>query len=424
MTAQLQLLIDAIRGVVASPASDPARTLLIVAMGIIATMVVLLLLLILLLPPKRKIVKVRRYRLRSGEDDGYYHPKHETAEGATSFDSASEEGSEDAHNEPAVPPAPNLPMATRHRTALRAAGAWAPLALVLAALASAYVITGSDAYCAKTCHVNEATVAQAAKLRHANCVACHEKPGLTGIPQNIVDRVSMVVARVEGSSSHGALIDSRSCLRCHDKQMRATMTVAGGIRMSHVEPDAAGATCTSCHGKAGHSRSRTASMSSCLVCHDSRTASADCLTCHVSQPLATVSASSAASIAETSTFGSGRIAYPLVDVPSRQCGRCHDLVRQCDTCHGLRMPHSEAFISGGHAPVASFGGKQLCWKCHQQTDCRKCHSDFATGHPANWDQGHRTQPWDTGCACHAKGQPPDTGCFLCHRRTGSRALLR
>jgi hypothetical protein len=234
---------------------------------------------------------------------------------------------------------------------------------------------------------------------------------------NLVNRFSMIVGQLEGASPGAAVVDSRSCAACHQKELQAVITTAGGVRMSHAEPYAAGFVCTSCHPASGHSRARLHSMSPCLVCHDGMTTSDTCLTCHVTEPLASVASSSAT----TNTLGSGAVIYPLVAVPT-QCGGCHDQARQCDACHGLRMPHSDAFLKGGHAAAASFQGKQLCWKCHQATACLRCHGPF-TSHPTGWRTGHQNYPWNSqGCGCH-RPQGQTSGCYLCHSPNAPHRLL-
>lgn len=284
--------------------------------------------------------------------------------------------------------------------------------MVIGALVSGYAITGSNAYCARTCHVNEESVIQATALNHAKCVSCHERPGLASMSGNIPGRASMVVSRLRRTTPQGALVDSRACLRCHCGVVQGVATT-NGIKMSHVEPLNAGLSCSGCHQKAGHGSSRLNSMSPCIVCHDGKSASSDCLTCHVTQPLASPvkAGSGGRGLASASaTLGSGSVVYPLVDIDPNQCGKCHDQARQCDTCHGLRMPHSGQFIHGGHAPLAAFERKQACWRCHQLTECYRCHGPF-TAHPSDWKQSHKTNPWDAGCACHVKDGSPAQLCF-------------
>ena len=425
MVRLLQVLWDAVRSSVASPGQDPARTLLVAAIALTALLFVVVVLLMALSPRRRKVVKIRRYRLKPGEDDGYYHPELEgvAAEAAGSGVALEEAAvtADEAESSPGQAASESKPakrvLSPSVARVVSVISVWGVFLLVLAAVVSGYWVTGTDAYCTKTCHGRQATVVKAAKLGHASCVSCHERPGVSAVPQNLVNRVSMVVSQLRGVSSSGAVVDSSACLRCHRKAMAGVVVSSASVKMSHAEPNAAGVTCTNCHAATGHSMSRNHSMAPCLVCHDGKKASADCLSCHVKQPLATVAI---ASTSATLTLGSGRIAYPLVELPSRQCGLCHDEASQCDTCHGLRMPHPVEFKKGGHAPYAAFERKQTCWKCHRQTDCGRCHGSF-TNHGLNWKQLHKSNPWDATCSCHEKTQIRT--CLLCHNQVPPHALL-
>lgn len=426
MNALLTTLRSAIQDTIASPAQNPSQTLLLASIALIILLIIVLALLMLITPRRRKVVKIRRYRVRPGEDDGFYHPESENPEGtpAGAGERAAVAGAAvvatSAGSAPASPPKKKRAkrkLSPQAAKIMKVVGTWGVFALAVIAVLSAYAITGSNVYCAKTCHVNQTTVAHAQSLDHASCVACHERAGLSGVPANVMSRVSMVVAKIKGTQPSGAIVDSQPCLRCHRNVLKGVTTSAGGVRMSHAAPIAAGMTCTSCHPEVGHGRPNGATMSDCLVCHDSKTASAACITCHTAQPLTVIAKSSSAS---TSTIGSGKITYPAVDIPARQCGACHNQVKECDTCHGLRMPHTDEFIHGGHAVTAAFSGKNVCWKCHtQQTDCGKCHSAYSP-HPTTWLTAHQAYPWNTGCGCHHQGL--NTGCFVCHQQAPPHAL--
>ena len=402
---------------------SPVRSVLLLAMALTVVLIVILAFIVLLEPNQRRIVKVRRYRRRPEvlaseticETQSTSEPEAIASEAEVEVVAESAEMVDSAGPEKSKVMNERAPAGLSTARVGRAVITWAIILLTLGAMFSAYFITSTNAYCAKTCHVNQVSVLEADGLMHANCVACHERPGLSAVPQNIVRRAAMVVAQLMGRSPQGAIVDSLSCANCHQKVIHFETFSADGIKMSHAEPYVAGATCTSCHAKTGHSKTRAYSMSSCVICHNNTKASADCLTCHATQPLARVSNES------TTSLGSGKVTYPLVDVKP-QCGGCHDQVKQCDSCHGLRMPHEDRFVQGGHAPIAVFDGKKLCWKCHQTTDCGRCHGPF-TAHQSNWRQAHQKFPWDSPCACHAqKGGTPV--CYQCHSPVAPHRLLR
>lgn len=431
MNSTLSILQNAIHDTLVSPAQNPSQTLLLASIALIILLIAVLTLLMLITPRRRKVVKIRRYRTRPGVDDGYYHPDSQNpdvpAEVAAerTIAPAGADAPQARSSKPVVTRGaagaaqPKRRMSRRTARMFRIAGTWGVAALMVGSLVVGYWITGTNAYCAKTCHVNEDFVQHAGTLDHASCVACHEGRGLASVPVNLAQRTAMVVARFQGRTSSGAVVSSQNCLGCHSNVAKDISTSATGVKMSHAAPIAVGMTCTSCHSQVGHGRPTLVTMSDCVVCHDNKTASAECLTCHSTQPLAAVAKSSSAT---TSTIGSGNIPYPLVDVQPRQCGACHNQPKECDTCHGLRMPHTDAFINGGHAVAASFDGRTLCLKCHDRaTDCGFCHI-ASSAHPSNWKTAHATYPWNSGCACHHQAQ--GSGCYVCHEQAAPHTLRR
>lgn len=444
MGTELHIILNAIRTTIATPNANPQNTALLGSVALIVVAIAVLLLAIIFTPSRRKVVKIRRYRVRpdaqGAKGSGEAQAEEPTAETqARALEGEGEAPAEVVAAVAAVQAAPatkaprgaaKKPPKKKKRNArvarfTRAASIWMVPLLIVTALVSGYYITGTETYCAKTCHVNDESVTQAAELNHASCVSCHEPyRGLATVPLNVADRVSMAVAQFKGGTPQAVLVDSDSCVRCHKSEIAAKTTSVSGIKMSHAAPYAAGVTCTSCHAKAGHSASTAQSMSNCLPCHDGKKASADCLTCHIASPLSVVAAGSTAS---TATLGSGKIDYPVVDLGQPNCGGCHNLVVECDKCHGLRMPHTQEFIDGGHAPIAAFDGKQVCMKCHQLTFCYSCHSPFSS-HGADWQTRHQTYSWSqgtTGCACHRTAAGESTNwCYRCHSPNPPHALLR
>jgi len=188
------------------------------------------------------------------------------------------------------------------------------------------------------------------------------------------------------------------------------------IRVSHAEPLEAGMNCVDCHGAVGHlgEAGRVAvSMDRCLGCHDGESASADCAVCHTTDIAAT--GRDALVRDDGRITGSGKYQYPTVVASGADCSGCHDVETQCDPCHGLRLPHPEAFVKGYHAKDAAFEKKESCYRCHDTRDCQSCHRPFSTGHAPNWKTDHARSPWDAGCGCHGRGVNEETPlCVFCH----------
>ena len=294
---------------------------------------------------------------------------------------------------------------------------WLGGIIIVLVVVGTYVATGTQQYCAGTCHAGTRAVTVAAKDAHQSvaCVSCHEGPGVTALPVALASRTRHVAMQLTGRTAVATRpVPSDRCLPCHSAQI-ATVTTdpETGIRMSHAEPLAAGLTCAECHTQAGHGTVPAKGMMNvCVRCHNDRTAPAFCALCHKSDP--------GQAAAKQQTFPQVRMG------PIQDCGGCHAQTT-CDNCHGIRMPHTTDFIAGGHAKQGAFGGKTLCYRCHVVTDCGKCHDTSGAnaavghpywGHPGDWKTDHKAQPATSACGCHTAKQPPrlqgQPFCKLCH----------
>ncbi|GAB4288862.1 MAG: hypothetical protein Kow0067_14630 [Coriobacteriia bacterium] len=407
-------VIEAVQRVIAEPTADLTLTFILLAAVTVALLLLVVGMLLILTPSRKRVVKIRRRPLST-----------EAAAEGGQVASADEfvviEGWEEESERLALetPAASLQPGGTVSPEPRRRAPSWVlgsatvPLLVVLAVLAG-YVATGTDAYCATLCHSSSEAVIAAAEIDHASCVSCHEQPGLWGAVDNLSSRTRMVVREMQSDASDVRVtLHPSGCLRCHGAVLDTVTEGPTGVRMSHREPVSAGMSCTECHRTVGHTERRSeATMSQCLPCHDAERASADCETCHVLDPLT----EGIASEESTKTLGSGRVVYPTVPIDRRECGGCHDEANECDTCHGLRMPHSEEFIEGEHAQAAAFERKDLCYRCHEVWECNPCHRNF-NAHGPNWKSEHRASAWDAGCTCHQFRSDRDYPiCYRCHDR--------
>ncbi len=425
MISTLQPLLDAFRQTFSAPTANLAITLFVLVLILGALAVLILGLLLVLTPRQRQIVKVRRFRINTAASAGSLEPEGEepvqeeraapeaSADGATISTDA-----EVADSESADGPTPEA-VPTRGARARKRADVIATISvgvLVTVALLSAYGVTGTDAFCARQCHSAQDAVVQAGRVDHSRCVSCHEQPGIAGLVPNVASRFRMVSQSLlsQRQPSGAAFTSSAACLSCHDDVLRSTVRSSRGIVMSHKEPVGQGMPCTQCHSKTGHSVRRTLSMSTCTPCHGVSTKLRRCALCHVDDPYSPKSQAGASD--STQTLGSGSIVYPVVQVSEIGCGACHNEKKTCDPCHGTRMPHSSAFIAGGHARVSAFGRKQMCMKCHTLNSCSSgCHSDFAGGHGPTWRVAHGKAGPKAVCACHAARSGRKTPmCPLCH----------
>ncbi len=367
-----------LREVLSNPASNlTAATLLAAAVALVILIVAVLVLLLLLPKPDRPRIRPLRRNVPRPEEVG--------GEGAS---------------------APPVVAAKAARIGPRAR-LWIAVGLFAMAAASAYVITGSDGYCANACHSRDRVGLSRAATAHPKtaCAACHEDGLPAGIAGNIASRIGhAVLSATGGANAYTTAVPAGRCLPCHRAiAARTTVNTVTHVRMSHKEPLNAGMTCADCHAYIGHGpKSSRVSMSSCIRCHDGRRASSGCQTCHVGDT----------GVAATVT--SQRL-YTTVELgPVKDCGGCHDQ-KPCDACHGLRLPHSDAFVSGGHARFAGFQKKVLCYHCHATIECGKCHGEFDKAHGGlvSWRIAHQKEPRSSPCnTCHSR----HTGsmCATCH----------
>jgi len=435
MSESVNILVKAVQGTLNNPAANPAMTAFVVGAGFCLALILVVGLMALFTPKRKRVVKVRHYTLEptDGDASGDATTAEEPASNADDVSDADPDrvSAEDAAVDGAAEAGSGKPPRRTLGDALRDTRGWrfgartlaivfsVPV-LILFALGSAWVVTSTDDYCTKVCHTTSASVKASVKLDHARCVQCHEAPGLTGTAEAIRTRGTMLVKAARGGKPDGAaLVDSAACLRCHTSVLGKPVIGSRGVKVSHKEPVAAGMTCSSCHPGAGHTQRRTYSMTPCLTCHGNRAAapasraSAECETCHVDGIERDIAPRTADS---TATLGSGAVIYPVVAVGKTvQCGACHDEKRECDTCHGFRLPHDRAFLEGGHARVAAFEAKKACFKCHTEDSCSSgCHIGFP-GHLEGWKEDHKISPPDSVCSCHAQRSGRTTPmCALCH----------
>ncbi|MDO8963140.1 MAG: hypothetical protein Q7W30_01470 [Coriobacteriia bacterium] len=89
------------------------------------------------------------------------------------------------------------------------------------------------------------------------------------------------------------------------------------------------------------------------------------------------------------------------------------------------MPHDITFLSYDHARFAGFDKKVLCWRCHTEGDCGRCHQTSRTGYWGHgtgkqWKEGHKVSVPPgalAGCGCHGRSpwvKRRQDYCLACH----------
>lgn len=451
MNERLQLLIDQLVIAFRQPSTNPRMATLLFGTTGLLLLLVIALLAIMLVPRQRKITKRITYFIPEGEEDegaqvtdgeaedaaptegsaqatGAASSTAVSAQVAVPDDSAEEPTEKDTAEEPGEP----RPTSRWRRILGWTLGTGLPIILMFVAIGFAYVYTGTNSYCVKSCHGVDEHVRVAVQRDHADCVECHEDPAPVGIPANVGDRGRMIWNRLTGQRTptlaHDAkartgvdgIVDASSCLSCHRSVLKRTIeSKVAKVRISHIEPYEAGMQCADCHETTGHEpvgERAAISMRRCIVCHDDKIADAACETCHLGD--ITLAGREREILSEAEKLkGSGKHQYPAVNVTNTDCGGCHGAQKECDACHGLRMPHPYKFLDGYHAKAAAFEKKELCWRCHGPNDCESgnCHLSFTNSHLEPWKEIHQTYPWDSGCGCHMRDRNEDVPiCVFCH----------
>jgi hypothetical protein len=312
-------------------------------------------------------------------------------------------------------------------TAVRVLVWAAAVAIVATAAVSGYRYGVSDKTCAR-CHFTSAAIASHARDTHAKvaCSACHVTPGPAGAVAAVAHGVRNVtfqaVSQSEEATSAEARVDSASCLSCHNS-VTSGVVIAGSIRMRHSDVIAVGYACTDCHGGVGHVnrvvRPRYPTMGQCVQCHDGKKASSACSTCH------------SGDVGVPSGARAAQLDIPKATIHPDGCRGCHSM-NTCIQCHGLELPHSDAFKNGSHARKALLE-PQTCVKCHDITTfCNGCHQfTVKNGLPASphgtvsaFIEMHKksgsANDESASCSCHTQGGPRAHLCADCHGKQPER----
>ncbi|MHB8760925.1 MAG: hypothetical protein ACYC6J_00815 [Coriobacteriia bacterium] len=327
--------------------------------------------------------------------------------------------------EPASVPPPEVSRTPRSRIATLGITAL----VVIASWVAAGFTTSVDIVCT-SCHLStphsevDSTVVADPHVNTA-CVSCHEPGGIAG--RYFWDVPGRLAHFVDGAGSVGlqeeyGRITQAACLSCHRPVLAGEVSSPErGLRMSHAEPYEASMRCIDCHtASQGVVTAHDAGMNPCLRCHDSKTASAECDTCHDK-------GAAAAARARTTQFARPQIAQVT-------CGGCHDEERECDSCHGIRMPHSRQFMAVSHARAGAVdywvNGGRGCAKCHTPTrrPCTRCHALWpGQGHPRSLIEEHKSADEARCDTCHQSMAPTNSRRFcidMCHTESAMRESPR
>ncbi len=243
--------------------------------------------------------------------------------------------------------------------------------LVLAASVGAFSFLSSQPRFCNSCHIMRQDYSSWKSSTHkeVSCQECHQQSGITGFILSQMSLVRMVIS----NTSHfydkpiTAHIFDSPCLNCHRK-IKKGIAVSNGIRISHKELPA-GQLCTECHNTIAHDdvvkNKKQATMEKCTVCHNNKTTSAACETCHEKGVKITKRRKGPWQVVHG---GKWRKTHGMGNLSS--CSACHGEA-YCKKCH-LQMPHSSSWPYS-HGKNAKQTGLDACYQCHQQSFCQECH---------------------------------------------------
>ena len=234
---------------------------------------------------------------------------------------------------------------------------------------------------------------------HAQCAACHSKPGI--------------------KPALTASLDAAGCRGCHTpeeienpgftetRRMIAPVAVSGkyvDMKFSHIAhfkvKEQFGIKCTTCHYAVPRSTSLAdlslPRMLDCVECHDtSKTIAAEfrmsnCSTCHADTARGlNAPASHTRNVKPAFHNESFRVHHSeQASAPDAKCFVCHqnltpsvEAKNQCISCHQVMEPasHSARWKDDIHGKYAALD-RTTCATCHTVDYCSRCHNELPRSH--------------------------------------------
>ncbi|HTL51597.1 MAG TPA: cytochrome c3 family protein [Planctomycetota bacterium] len=195
--------------------------------------------------------------------------------------------------------------------------------------------------------------------------------------------------------------------------------ISKDVKFSHKKHTDKKVDCKECHTgietSAAVSLDLRVNMKQCMTCHEDRSVSNSCETCHTA-------------IRQTTPPVNHKINWQTAHGPmsrfhndeaQNQCSLCHT-ESSCNACHQSTTPktHNEFWKQRGHGVSASID-REACQTCHKEDSCQRCHENTAPRtHSAAW-----MAPRDTHClSCHEPLNRGTDSCAVCHTGTPSHNL--
>jgi hypothetical protein len=291
----------------------------------------------------------------------------------------------------------------------------------------------------------------------ADCTTCHDPARKSGLSAdlNLPKHPECESCHDIRAASQGKTVDPKSsCNTCHpgfdhtaQKEPARVDFPPPNLIFPHKVHVAQKVECSVCHGTMTDvtlaTRMQLPKMETCLKCHDNRAASAECRTCHPTQPSGRLQLAFSSGLlrpAQGNPFGMDHgprfeFTHGSRAALSRQmCSQCH-AESECQQCHdSLQKPlsvHPNDFIT--LHPVQARMEMSRCESCHrQQSFCAACHERVGVGldaDPTLRPTNVRVHP-DYATFVNNTGSPQHHGiqasrdlkqCIACHREESCMA---
>ena len=257
--------------------------------------------------------------------------------------------------------------------------------------------TGFRADCT-FCHKFEGEGVFAGFPGHAECAACHSKPGI--LPSLTARSTSADCSQCHGAAERDNPGFSKERRLAGSHQAPASSVNLKFAHLPHLRSnEAERISCVTCHYEIPQSQ-RLADLShpeilDCVACHDGRRELVshfrmeDCQACHLEPREGVLPASHSRSVKPLShSAGFRRHHQEEASAENAKCFVCHThvspVVRRggdCAACHQVMRPlsHTPRWRDAIHGKQAALD-RQACAVCHTADTCSRCHNQVPRSH--------------------------------------------
>jgi hypothetical protein len=200
-----------------------------------------------------------------------------------------------------------------------------------------------------------------------SCAGCHMDPGPMGFlafaAKSIPDFYSQLIQGPRATNLL-SIPDKEACQKCHTNYRQ--VSPQGDLLIPHrAHVVVLKMNCADCHKDLVHSANTRGfnrpEMSTCLRCHDGKTATNKCEKCHTGKQ------------APPNHKAKDWLQVHGQKTRTVDCGKCHGFVQNyCADCHKKRPPSHAGNWKTGHQ-TAAVKNQKACSVCHEEKFCKTCH---------------------------------------------------